>query len=120
MSKRNVPQAYANDPALKDAYERGYKRGDSCASWCDMPEIGDAIPRSVDWVGYRVVTDENQADVHTMYAHESESNNRQYSPFEFTAHEFNSSDDSEALWGAFQAGIDDGINDNISARYAAH
>ena len=53
-------------------------------------------------------------------AYAGESNDRSYSPLEFTAKEFNDSEDSEALWEAFDAGIADGINANITERREAY
>jgi hypothetical protein len=50
------------------------------------------------------------------YASTCESNSRDYSPFEVTAHAFNSARNSEARWDAFDAGISDGINANLSER----
>ena len=62
------------------------------------------------------VTEENQWDVVQSLAYESESNDRCYSPFEFTASEFNKARNSEARWEAFDAGISDGIQANIGER----
>lgn len=43
-------------------------------------------------------------------AFEAEELNRQYSPFEFLAHEINSQENAGKLWEEFDAGIADGIN----------
>ena len=99
-----------------EAYQDGLNRGRNAASWVDMPELGTKIPRDIDWVGCDVVTEENMADVMELYAFASESNDRDFSPFEFTAHEFNQARNSESLWEAFDRGIVDGIRKEIAKR----
>jgi len=101
---------------MKDARKDGYARGYNIASWTEIPSIGDEIPRHLDWVGYRIVDADNQADVWSMLVGEAESANRDFSPFEFTAHAFNESSNSEGLWEAFDAGIQAGI----AAYYRKH
>jgi hypothetical protein len=61
----------------------------------------------------------NEWDLVSIYAFEAESNDRQNSPFEFTASEFNKARNSDARWGAFDAGISDGIQANIGERQNA-
>ena len=100
-----------------DAYLRGFERGYNCASWQDMPETGDSF--WIDGEGRIEVDEDNLWDTMSSLAYAGESNNRQYSPFEFTAHEFNESEDSEALWEAFDAGIADGIETNLTERKLA-
>lgn len=99
--------------------ELGNDRGYNVASWQDSPEIGDEIPREVDWVGYRTVTEENQGEVWEMFARESESNGRQYSPFEMTAATINELESilSGDFWSAFDEGIDDGIAAEYRSRF---
>ena len=101
----------------QDAYLRGFDRGYNCAYWQDLPELGVTVWTESD--GKIVVDEENQWDVVQDAAFDAEQNSRQFSPFEFTAAEFNSSeDDSEELWDAFDAGIGDGIQANIAERKA--
>jgi len=104
-------------PTTKDAYERGFERGFNCASWQDLPEIGISLFTDSD--GRITVDEDNQWDVVQSLAYESESNDRCYSPFEFTASEFNKARNSESRWEAFDAGISDGIGANISERMNA-
>lgn len=107
-------------PTTKDAYERGFERGFNCASWQNLPEIGTKL--FLDSEGRITVDEDNQWGIVTSLAYESESNDRCYSPFEFTASEFNKARNSEARWEAFDAGISDGISANIDERmkqYAA-
>jgi hypothetical protein len=100
--------------SCKDAYARGFDRGYSCASWQDVPELGATL--FLDGEGRVTVEDDNVWDVVQSLAYMGESNDRSYSPFEFTAKEFNDSDNSEALWEAFDSGIADGISRNITER----
>lgn len=111
-----IPKQFKT-PTTKDAYIRGYDRGFNCASWQDLPEVGAKL--YLDSEGRIEVTEENQWDVVQSMAYESESNDRDYSPFEFTASEFNKARNSEARWEAFDAGISDGIAANIQQRMKA-
>jgi hypothetical protein len=116
QAKMNAKQ-YETE-AQQDAYLRGFDRGFNCASWQDLPEIGSKVRTESD--GRVTVSEDNQWDVVQSAAYESESNDRQYSPFEFTASEFNESEDeSDELWEAFDNGISAGILANISERKAA-
>lgn len=102
--------------AISDIYLAGYSRGWNCASWQDIPEIGSTVRTDAD--GEVDIEDENdQADVMSSLAFEAESNDRDFSPFEFTAKELNDREDSEGAWEAFEAGISDGISANIASRF---
>lgn len=108
------------DTSLASAYEEGFDRGDSVASWIDLPEIGQTLDRSIDLFGVGTIEDENDvAEAFSALAGEAEANSRQYSPFEFTAHELNEREDSEEAWEAFDAGIAAGIAHNFAKRTAA-
>lgn len=101
--------------AISDIYLAGYSRGWNCASWQDIPEIGSTVRTDSD--GEVEIEDENnQADVMASLASESESANRDFSPFEFTAKELNDREDSEDAWEAFDSGISDGIAANVASR----
>lgn len=94
-----------------EAYKLGYERGWDVASWTDMPEIGNTLPRHVDWQGIGTIESvEDQLDAWAMMCSEAESDARSYSPFEHTAHEINESRDPEGYWQAFDEGITAGIN----------
>ena len=109
----------------EDAYLKGFDRGFNCASWQDLPEVDSVVRTDSDG---RVTVDEgNMWDVVQSLAYESESNDRQFSPFEFTAAEFNVADEDEEsevstdeLWEAFDEGISDGISANIQERMKAY
>lgn len=116
-----------DDNGLDDAYLRGFDRGYSCANNNDLPEIGETIDEP-DCDVTLVETSDDREEVlsHRAYAGEetgyiplhSTANDRSYSPFEFTAEEFNDADErlSEALWEAFDQGIGDGIAANVKER----
>ena len=108
----SIPAAYQSAD-LERAYRLGWNHGHGIA--CNnVPTVGDSIVPWVDWVGLgKVVTSENIAEYHELLCFAAESNSRDYSPFEFVAHEFNESDDSESLWEAFESGIADSIREDL-------
>lgn len=115
MKTPSIPAAYVGE--LSEIYLRGFERGYNAASWQDLPEIGSKLPRHIDYQGIgEIETGQDQADALQMLASESESNGRDFSPFEFTAHELNEREDSEDAWEAFDEGISDGILANIGER----
>ena len=116
---QSIPAAYATDLNLERAYRLGWNHGHGIACH-NVPSIGDKICPSIDWVGLgKTVTPENIAEYHEALCFAAESASREYSPFEFTAHEFNESDDSESLWEAFEAGIADSIHADLKGYYCA-
>ena len=123
MTHETIAEAKQNAKRFgksEDAYLRGFDRGYNCASWQDLPEIGDSIWTDSD--GRVTVDDDNMWDVVQSLAYTAELGDRDFSPFEFTAAEFNRADgeeDSEELWEAFEEGISDGIHSNISERAKA-
>ena len=126
MSKNypdTIPQAFAA-PTLEDAYRRGWNHGHGIACH-NVPELGARL--FVEDMGRVTVDAENIREVHASFCYAAESNSRSYSPFEFTAHEFNSADcdengqwdadkegASEALWEAFEVGTDDAISADLA------
>jgi hypothetical protein len=114
-----IPATYSSDSTLERAYRLGWDHGHGIACH-NVPSIGDSICRSVDYVGLgKTVTVDNIAEYHEALCFAAESNSREFSPFEFIAHEFNESDDANELWGAFESGVADSIrNDLKSYSYA--
>lgn len=113
MQTIEIPAAYAADSSLDRAYRIGWNHGHGIACH-NVPSIGDSICRSIDWIGLgKTVTEENAKEYHEALCFAAESGSREYSPFEFIAHEFNQSDDSEALWEAFEAGVSDSIHSDL-------
>jgi hypothetical protein len=108
-----IPAQLAAFLSLTDAYKRGWSHGHGIACH-NVPTLGDRL--FVDDLGRVTVDAENIREVHASLCYSAESNSRQFSPFEFTAHEFNSAgegDDgnasSEELWEAFEQGASDAI-----------
>ena len=101
-----IPAQYASDKYLAAAYESGWQRGHGFACH-NVPRIGEYI--FSDSYGRALVTADNVRDIHQAACFDAESHSRDYSPFEFIAYELNDSEDSEALWEAFDAGIADSI-----------
>lgn len=90
----------------KEAFRLGYERGWNGASWQDMPAIGDTLPRDLDWQGIGTIeTVADQIDAWEIMCAEAESQSRDFSPFEFTAHAINESRDPDGYWQAFDDGI---------------
>lgn len=110
-----IPHPWSGDDLLTDAYRRGWNHGHGIACH-NVPAIGDRIDRSVDYVGIgKTVTSDNVREYHELLCHAVEDNSRSYSPFELTAHEFNSQEEyAEDLWEAFDAGINDAIGADLA------
>lgn len=96
----------------KEAYALGYERGKDVASWQDMPEVGDTLPRHIDWMGlpHLLVTRDDRLEAWSMLCNEAESHGRDFSPWEHTAHAINTSRDPEGYWETYDQGITDGIS----------
>jgi hypothetical protein len=101
-----IPACYAKDESLSRAYAMGWNRGHGIACH-NVPSIGEVY-----WtqsMGKVKADADNVRDIHQSACFEAESQGRDYSPFEFIAHEFNESDDADMLWEAFEIGIGDAI-----------
>ena len=75
---------------VKDAYCKGFNAGLEHAQYCDLNETEYSKAYHDDTLG------EILGDIVDGY--------RQYSPFEFTASEFNRARNSETLWDAYDDG----------------
>ena len=94
----------------RQTYNMGKSDGYNIASSIDLPDLGDKIDPSIDWVGLgKTVTAENVAEYFSLIAHESESNSRQYSEFSFAAHDINECPNADSLWESYENGIERGI-----------
>ena len=110
-----IPHPYDKDELLTDAYKRGWNHGHGVAC-CNVPSIGGWISKNVDYVGLGDrVTAENVREYHELLCHAADGHSRQYSPFEFTAHEFNESEYADDLWEAFEAGTGASISHDLSS-----
>src|SRR5690349_1440955 len=101
-----IPSQFADNEMLCDAYTRGWMYGHGIACH-NVPELGETL--WIDGMGRVTVDEENIREVHQNLCFSAEDNSRSYSPFEFTAHEFNSSEDADALWEAYERGVADAI-----------
>jgi hypothetical protein len=97
--------------AERDAYSAGFQHGHGIACH-NVPTLGETV-----WtedMGRVVVTAENIREIHLSECYAAENNSRSFSPFEFIAHDLNESQDSEALWTAFEQGVSDAILHDLS------
>lgn len=101
-----IPFPWSGDDLLADAYRRGYGHGHGLACH-NAPKLGSKL--WLDDLGRVQVDAENIREVHQSLCHAGADNSRCYSPFEFTAKEFNDSEHRDDLWEAFEAGTADAI-----------
>ncbi len=95
----------------QDARERGISEGLGSIRYC---EIGQEDQRESDC---DCKTGQACETCLTVAAYASESNARDFSPFEFFAHEINESGDrSDGLWAAYDEGVGIGIKRGMSSR----
>lgn len=103
----------------EEVKHRGYVRGRNMAAAQEFPLIG-SMQRWPDEIKDRKVESiDDQQELMTAWAYASEANDRCFSPFEFTASEFNNRDDAEECRDEFSAGIDEGIADELNSRFAS-
>ncbi len=100
VSRNNVYRGKA-----KDAYWTGYDAGLEHAAYCDLSADDYTVAYHDDTLG------EILGEIVDGY--------RQYSPFEFTASEFNRARNSETLWEAYDKGEYDGWIDGLVKRFGA-
>jgi hypothetical protein len=123
-SPETIPAKYAPDATLTDAYQRGWNHGHGFACH-NVPGIGQEY--WLDGEGRVIADADNIRDIHSHLCTDAESNSRQFSPFEFTAHEFNTAEHdengvwnpdlegrTEEIWEAFEAGTSDSISANLA------
>lgn len=121
MSKsypETIPAEYAE---YADDYANGWNHGHGIACHT-VPQIGDKIDLCVDWVGLGpYVNAENMREYHELLCFAAEENSRQFTPFEYTAHDLNTNEGedaewiAEARWEAFEAGTTDAIRADIAS-----
>jgi hypothetical protein len=104
-----------------EVYQAGVDRGRSVASWVDLPEMGTVVrPFELPDFNGEIETVDNAAEVFHSQAYEAELNDRQFSPFEFTAADLNAVDGTAdfEVWEVFEEGISDGIHAEWESRKA--
>jgi hypothetical protein len=90
----------------QEAYDLGKRHGHGFACH-NVPRLGDKL--WLEDMGCVTVDAENIREVHQSSCFVAESNSRSYSPWEFTAHAINESEDFEALWEEYERGVADAI-----------
>lgn len=108
---QTVPFPYSGDDLLTDAYRRGWNHGHGIACH-NVPQLGETYWTEAE--GRLVAYEDTIRDIHASLCHEAADGSRSYSPFEFTAKEFNDSEFSEELWEAFEAGTNDAIQADLA------
>jgi hypothetical protein len=119
---RIIPTQYAACDTLRDAYADGWNAGHGIACH-NVPQLGAKLWLESEW--HNVVVDaDNVREIHESLCFEAENNGRQYSPFEHTAHRFNSLGEGDEAtpsaweaWEAYDAGVCDAIHADL-ATYA--
>lgn len=99
------------DDCNDQVFDTGKNAGDSAAINMDRLEIGQRVPTFVDWVGYRIVTQENEAGVFDMLAHECESGARCYAGWEDVANHINDLVDPDTAWEVYDLGVNTGVTE---------
>jgi hypothetical protein len=115
----NTPEKYITNEILANAYARGWNHGHGIACH-NVPEIGEKYRLYA--LGRMECDAENIREIHEALCYEAESNSRDFSPFEFTAHKFNSLGEdgedgettSDEAWEAFEEGVGDSIRHDLS------
>jgi hypothetical protein len=121
MKSQNHPEAIPAEyshASLASAYRRGWNNGHGIACH-NVPEIGERI-----WsesLGRVTVDADNIREVHESVCFEVEMSSRDFSPFEFLAHDLNElgegSEDSpsaDEAWEAYDAGVASAISADLA------
>lgn len=94
----------------KQAYQEGYNNGYRAALYCDV-NVDDQENAGCNCKRGKICP-----DCLSVAAYESEINARDFSPWEFTAHDINESEYSEDLWGEYDRGVTSGIKAGTKER----
>ncbi len=120
-----IPAQFAQNEILSTAYRKGWQNGHGLACH-NVPTLGAKL--LCDSLGRVTVDAENIREVHEASCFSAEMNSRDFSPFEFTAREFNNLDDetenvedksvdnpgSDAAWEAYNVGVADSIRADLA------
>ncbi len=99
--------------AERGAYAAGCSQGHGIACH-NAPTLGKVI--WTESLGRVTVDADNIREVHEAVCFEAEAHSRQYSPWEYTAAEFNELEEgeSEAAWEAYEEGVADAIRGDLA------
>lgn len=104
----------------REIIAKGFARGYSIAKSIDLIDIGDYCDGEVLQTGKREkITTDNWFEAHTNIAYECESQDRQFSPFEFLANDINNYEYkyNREGWIEFDEAISRGINKALKERW---
>lgn len=106
----------------REIIAEGLQRGYSIAKSIDLVDIGDyGDGQFLDERKRVKITSDNWLEFHTNYAYECESDDRQFSPFEFLANAINETEDNPRVkfepWLEFDEAIGRGINKALRERW---
>lgn len=104
----------------REIIAKGFARGYSIAKSIDLIDIGDYCDGEVLQTGKREkITTDNWFEAHTNIAYECESQNRQFSPFEFLANDINNYEYkyNREGWICFDEAIGRGIAKALKERW---
>lgn len=107
---------------IKEIKSWGYNRGYNIVKSIDLVDIGDyGDGQFLDERENVKITSNNWLEFHTNIAYEYESGNREFSPFEFLAHDINEYEDKKDshgdAWLEFDEAIVRGINRALCERW---
>jgi hypothetical protein len=106
----------------REIIAEGLQRGYSIAKNIDLIDIGDyGDGQFLDEREKVKITSQNWLEFHTNIAYECESNDRQFSPFEFLANDINATEDNPKVkfepWFEFDEAISRGIRKALKERW---
>jgi hypothetical protein len=106
----------------REIIAEGLQRGYSIAKSIDLVGIGDyGDGQFLDERERVKITSNNWLEFHTNYAYECESQDRQFSPFEFLANDINATEDNPRVkfepWFEFDEAISRGIRKALKERW---
>lgn len=103
-----IPEAFTKHENLEDAYRRGWNHGHGIACH-HVPSVGDDIRKCADHMDLGdTVTAENIRDYHLHLCHAAADYSRPSDPLE------DLEGNEEDLWDAFEIGIADAIEADLS------
>lgn len=127
-ASKDFSELKQSEEAEKEAKELGLDRGESVANNIDIPEIGTKVKdlelEDTGFIDFDVIKNESdQLDASIMIAGEVDDNDRQFSPFEFTAKrlsELQTDEEGNQISDAFQVfedAVGEGIKKGLKARF---
>ena len=97
-------------------HDEGFTRGSDIAAWFSIDRIDSEGTVYLSTIDGGILPWEAAVTA----AYDAEDNDRQFTPFEFTAAEINSSDDPDAYWIAYEQGISEGILTELEGKVSAY